>query len=279
MSENYNNNNSDELDIDLDDMGTPSNNNNSDNGNSYGNDNRNKDNYNRSNNNGGYRNNDNNRYSGGYKKKPKLNIVGKQTINLWNDDKVYPKELDESIVKKDTKIITLVLPNLDFRMNDSEKEKVLDMLQKFKNKDYKVRFTCNAIKDIYEDVIKIFGVDNCIHIAFSATSCKIEDEKLPLHIPTDANITAAAAHVKNFFKLSAGIKYAYSSMFTSLFGSENDEYSSYVVVFDPYKQGYKVDFTKSRITANYFLMQKSLGLDIFNLADRDDYNDLSDIIK
>jgi len=282
-------NENDELDIDLDSFGTPgnnraeerSNNNSNNNGNSGYNSNRS--NYNS---NSGYSNNSsggygagNRSFKGGYDKKPKLNIVGKQTINLWNDDKVFPKELDERDAKENTKIITFVLPNVDFRMNDSEKEKVLDTLQKFKNKDYKIRFTANGIKDIYDDVIKMFGVDNCIHISFSATSTKITDEKLPLYIPTDENITAAAAHVKNFFKLSAGIKYAYASMFTSLFGSNNDEYSSYVITFDPYKQGFKLDFTKSRNTANYFLMQKALKLDIYNLSDRDDFNDINDMMK
>lgn len=243
-------------------------------------------NYNSNNNSGG----NNNSYGGNnsygnkkpFEKKvaPKRNVTGEMTINLWDKEKITPVELDSTKFKEDVKIVTMSMPSQTFKMNDDDKKRLVNILNLIKGKGYKLRFICNYNRAIYEEVVDIFGMDNLIMITPWLSYCKESKEDTPLYLPSDANLSVAAHHVKNFANLSPALQYIYTGVICSLYGQDNTEPSSYYITWDPFKKAEdrKVDFSKSKDTANYFILHNQFKFTIYNVAFQGDYADLEQML-
>jgi len=222
--------------------------------------------------------------SGGFVKKtaPKRNIIGTTTIDVWNDDKIVAKELEPEKFKVDSKYVTIAMPSASFKISDEALKKIKVILELLHKKEYKVRFICNYNRPVYSLLKEVFTMDNLEHVTPWPTFCKDAKEDLPQYLVSDINLEAAAHYVKNFDSKHKGHKLIYGAILTTLFGQENDTPSTYFITLDPYKTDktgrQKIDFTKSKDTANYYLLAKALNLDIFNLAIDSDYADLEQIL-
>lgn len=241
-----------------------------------------KSSYNNNNYNNGYNSNSYNKFKkSNYnkKEKPKRNIIGEATINLWNEDKVEPLELDTNNFKTDVKYVTMSLPSQTFKMSDDNKKKVKSILKLLKAKNYKIRFICNFNRAIYKEIVEVFDEDDIIMVTPWESYCKESKEDTKLYIPSDENIRSAAFYSKNFNKFNPALQYIYAAVFTTLYGQSNDKPSEFYITYDPYKvEANKVDFSKSKDTANYFLLSKPLGLNVINLSKDNEYADIEQLL-
>lgn len=217
------------------------------------------------------------------KEKPKRNIIKTiNDINVWDDDRITAKELDVDKFKVDSKYVTIAMPSATFKLSDESKTKLKVILELLHKKEYKVRFICNNNRSIYSELKEVFTLDNLEHITPWESYCKEASETLPQYLTSDMNLEAAAHYVKNFDAKHKAHKLLYGALIATLFGLENDSPSTYFITMDPYKTDktgkQKIDFTKSKDTANYYLLAKSLNLDIFNLAISSDYSDIEQIL-
>ena len=225
--------------------------------------------------------NNNRGNSGGFKPYPKRdpNIIGTNKINLWNKDEVVPVEINLDNLNKDKKIATLVLPDKTFTPNETGKDKFKTILNLLKEKGFEVRFICNYIRGIHKEVIEIMGTDKVTHITPWATYCKDADKDTKLYLPSDANLQAAAHYFKGFQNFHNAFKHIKASIIFSLYGYENNEPSSFVITLDPFYTSKKIDFTKSRDTADYYLIGKHLPTDVYNINNDSDMEDLRNLLK
>jgi len=232
--------------------------------------------YNNSNNKRNYYKNYKNNYNNTNKKKS--NVIGKNSINLWNKDTIKPIEIETDKFISDKKYATLVLPNGNFSPSEREIAKFRKIFEALREKNYKVRIVCNHARNIHKLLMDIMGKENIYHITPWKSYCK-DEQNLTMYLPTDLNIKASATYFKSFHKLPPSLQYIISSVFTACFGLKNIEPSSFIIIDDPYYKGDKIDFKKSKDTSNYILLARSLGLDLYNINDDDKYVELMKLFK
>ena len=228
--------------------------------------------------------NNNNGYKKDYKqyaKKPKRNIVGECSLNLWDKDKIEPLELDKDKFKEDIKYFTISLPSESYKITDEVSKKIANILKLLKAKEYKPRFICNYNRAIYSLINEIFSEDEIELITPWESYCKDNvNEKTRLFIPTDLNIRTVSFYVKNFFTLPPALQYIYGGIFASLYGQDNTTPSSFMIIYDPFKTDpkAKIDFKLSKNTGNYIMLQHKLEYPLYNLANNSDYATIEQIL-
>lgn len=204
------------------------------------------------------------------KKSKFTNVIGKNEINLWDKPQVMPATLDTNKFSSEIKYATVVLPNPTYIPTEQEVLKFKKLFASLKNKGYKVRLICNYAKGIYRELMDILGSENVYHITPWKSYCK-EDTKTTMYMPSDDNIKASSNYFKNFQKFNPSLQLIVSSVFTTCFGLNNNEPSTMIITCDPFYDGKKIDFTKSKDTSNYIFLSRALDLNLFNITKDEDY--------
>lgn len=238
-----------------------------DNGNNYG---------------GGNNYNNNNNY--GKKKfdnKPVYtNVEGKQTINVWNGDRVEPLELDHNSLRTNTKWCTIALGNKFYKLDEDHVKRFRTLASKMKEKGYKCRVICSNVAPILKDLKEIFGDDLMLITPWKGYCKELKDFKQ--YLSSDSNLKAASYYFNNkarkYNDLAAGIKLVKSAVIASLVGLDNNELSQIVIIHDRNYDGKKIDFKQSQQTSDYILLAKPLNLTMYNIAFDKDYGDLSQLL-
>jgi len=239
-------------------------------------------NQNYNNNSNGYKNNNYGGYKkGNYDNKPKYkNVEGKQTINIWNGDRVQPLELDMQALKTNEKWVTFVIANMFYKLDEQEEAKIKELATTLKEKGFKARVVCGYVKPIFKILKEVFGDDLMLITAWKGYCKELKDVKQ--YLSTDANIKAAAYYYstdrKNYNDLPNGIKLTKSAAMGSLVGPDNNELSQFVIVHDRNYDGRRLDFKQSQNTSDYVFLAKKLSLNMFNIAMDKQYNDLKSVL-
>jgi len=209
------------------------------------------------------------------------NVEGKQTLNVWNGDRVPPLELDLSDLKTEDKFVTMVLGNKFYRLSDEEKERFVVISKILKEKKYKLRIICSNVSSIYKELKEVFS-DDIIHITPWKGYCK-EMKDIKQYLSSDSNLKAASFYFNNKMKkyndLPAGIKLIKSAVIGSLVGIDNNELSHLVIMHDRNYDGRKIDFKQSQQTSDYIILSKPLNLNIYRIALPNDYKTLRQLLS
>jgi len=228
-----------------------------------------------------YKNNYNNKnsFNNNYKKKySNSNVIGKNKINLWNNDRVSPIELQQDKFKHDKKYVTIALANQTYEPGERELAKFKKIFILLKENGYKVRVVCNYVRNIHKLMIETLGKENIYHITPWKSYCR-DSKNITMYLPTDFNIRASANYFKGFSKAPASLRYIMASIFTTCFGLYNNEPSDVIIIDDPFYKGDKIDFTKSKDTSNYIMLAKTLGMDIYNISIDEQFADIIKLFK
>ena len=212
------------------------------------------------------------------KKSADTNVKGSNEINLWDKPTVMPLPLDTNKFKTEQKYATVVLANSSYNPTEQERAKFKKIFTSLKNKEYKVRIICNYVRAIHKDMVEILGAENIYHITPWKSYCK-EDKTTTMYMPSDLNIRGAANFFKNFQKLNPALQNIMSGIFTTCFGLYNNEPSSMIIMCDPFYDGKKIDFTKSKDTSNYIFLSRALSLDIYNIEDDAKFVDVMKLLN
>lgn len=204
------------------------------------------------------------------KKSKFINVRGKNDINLWDKPVVQPAVLDTNKFKTETKYATVVLPNPTYQPTEQEMLKFKKLLTSLKAKEYKIRVICNFVKAIRETLIETMGMENITFITPWKSYCK-EDTKTEMYMPSDDNIRASANYFKNFHKFNPSLQLIVTGIFSTCFGLENNEPSNMIIMCDPFYDGKKLDFTKSKDSSNYIFLSRTLELNVYNIYKDEDY--------
>ena len=229
-----------------------------------------------------YNKNKNNNWNkkGKFVKREKIkNVIGSITIDLWNDNKpVEQQELDYNEFNNDKKFVTFILPDKMTTLTDEEMEKFTTVMKLLHKNNYRVRVICNGVKSIFKQMMNIFGEDDVKLITPWKGYCKDDKDHIQ-YLITDDTIKVAAYYFKGYDRLPAGIKYKKAALIGTLFGLKVDAQVSMVVTLDNNYDGKKIDFSKSPDTGDYFLAVRTFSLTLYNLAIKEDYDNLVYLLK
>jgi len=217
-----------------------------------------------------WRSKDNNNW----KKKKRLN-----EIDLFKKEPVPAEPLDLDKLKVG-KVVTIVFPDKNFEITDEEKKKFWNILKLLDMANYRVRFLCNTVNPILDILPKAIDEDKVEVVKPWDKFCK--SGKYKKLFPTDDNIKTASYYYPKFDKLPTAVKFINSALMTVLLGPKNDDALEMAIVYDPYYDGKKIDFSKSKDTAFWYWFPKKLkdvGVSVYNLAKDEDYYSLVKLLK
>jgi len=223
------------------------------------------------------KNNNYNDYKKNFNKPKYTNVEGKQTINVWNNDKVTPVELDLENMSSSTKWATISLPSKTYKLDQDDYNRFNDIIKYLKANNFKIRVVCSNVKAIHKSLVNAFG-DDIIRVTPWKGYCK-EQKEYTQYLASDSNIQAACHYFKGFHNFPASIKLIKAASIGSLVGSDNNELSTLVIVHDRNYNGKKIDFQKSQLAGDYYMLSKQLSLNLFNIANDSDFLSLKTILK
>ena len=232
---------------------------------------------------GGY-----NKSGGNFKKSEFTNVQGEMTLNLWDGDKPTPTEIDSNTFKEGKKFFTLVLASRTYTPTEDELKLIVTIVKALNRQGYMLRMICNYARGAYDAITKAIEADDMYLITPWRSYCKDGDKKAMMWLPSDENANVAAnytgkydreSRTRDFNALPAPVRYINAGIIASLFGRNNNQPSTFVVVVDPFYTGDKIDYQKSRESSNYYYLAKQLSVPLYNVAMPTDKADLIALIR
>jgi len=192
-------------------------------------------------------------------------------------DEIPPKPIDPSSVKP-SKSFTFVMN--DDNIDKDKEDMLIKLFNVLKNKGFKVRLYCNKTGKLGNKLMEMFDDENIVIVKPWKKFCPIN--KYKTWLPSNANYEAAAYYIKNFTKLPPSVKSIATAYITLVLGPYNNSSVEYVLIYDPYSIGDKIDWKKSMNTSNLITLVKwlkDINLQLFNLANENDLKDFVNLIK
>ena len=192
-------------------------------------------------------------------------------------DEIPPKAIDPSNVKP-SKSFTFVMN--DDNIDRDKEDMLVKLFNILKNKGFKVRLYCNKTGKLGNRLMEMFDDENIIIVKPWKKFCPID--KYKTWLPSNVNYEAAAYYIKNFTKLPPSVKSIATAYITLVLGPYNNSSVEYILTYDPYSIGDKIDWKKSMNTSNLITLVKwlkDINLQLFNLADENDLKDFVNLIK
>ena len=204
-------------------------------------------------------------------------IEGKQKINLWNNDKVEPLELDKRSMMTNIRWVTISLATRAYNLTEEDQKAWDDVIKLLADKGYRVRVVCSNVKAIHDKLKDAFK-NNIMRITGWKGLCK-EQTDVKQYLCSDSNIQAAAHYYKGYQNFPAGIKLVKAASMGSLVGPDNNEMTDMVIVHDRNYSGKgKIDFKASQQAADYYMLAKPLELSLYNIANADELEALKKVL-
>ena len=204
-------------------------------------------------------------------------IEGKQKINVWNNDRVEPLELDKGSMMTNIRWVTISLANRMYNLSEEDLKVWDEVIKLLVGKGYRVRVVCSNVKAIHDKLKEAFK-GNVMRITGWKGLCK-EQTDVKQYLCSDANMQAACFYYKGYQNFPAGIKLVKAATIGSLVGLDNNEMTDMVIVHDRNYNGKgKIDFKSSQQAAEYYMVSKSLELSIYNIANANELDALKQVL-